>query len=62
MAKTSESMLKAIQKYKNNLDEIRFSVRAGGKEQIKQIAKIKGHESIQAYMKHLIRQDADIEL
>lgn len=62
MAKTSDAMLKAIQKYKGNLDEVRFSVKQGGRGQIKQAAKSKGHASIQAYMKYLIRQDSGLNL
>lgn len=62
MAKTSDAMLKAIQKYKGNLDEVRFSVKAGGKEQIRQTAKEKGFSSLQTYMKHLIQKDSGLDL
>lgn len=62
MAKTSDAMLKAIQKYKGNLDEVRFSVKGGGKDQIRQVAKDKGFSSVQAYMKHLIHKDSGLDL
>jgi|GEM_PF-2621728 len=62
MAKTSDATLKAIRKYKDSLDEIRFSVKAGGKEEIKRVAKEKGYGSMQAYMKYLIQKDAGIDL
>ena len=60
---TSDAQKKATIKYmKENLEEVRFRVKKGGKEQIQITAKDKGHGSIQAYMKHLIKQDSGIDL
>ncbi len=62
MAKTDEATLRAIQKYKSNLDEIRFSVPKGGKEAIREAAKAKGYNHIQPYLIALVEADSGLPL
>jgi len=62
MTKTSEATLRAIRKYKEKLDEVRFSVREGGKADIVQAATDKGFKSTQSYLKHLLKQDTGLDL
>ena len=57
MAKTSDAMLKAINKYQTEkVDEFKIRVPKGQKEEIQQFAKSKG-KSLNAYVVDLIRTD-----
>lgn len=62
MAKTDDATLRAIQKYKSGLDEIRFSVQKGQKQAIKDIAEDKGYNGIQPYLIALIEADSGLQL
>lgn len=62
--KTSESTLRAIEKYnkKNGLIVIGCKVTSGQKELIVHEIKKKGYASVNAYLKKLIENDLGIEL
>lgn len=62
MAKTSESALKAIEKYNANLDEIKFRVPKGQKQAVKEAAEARGYKGIQPYIIALIEADAGLQL
>lgn len=62
MAKTSESALKAIEKYNANLDEVKFRVPKGQKQAIKEVAEAKGYRGIQPYIIALLEADSGLQL
>lgn len=62
MAKTGESTLRAIQKYKSNFDEVRFSIPKGQKQAVKALAESKGYKGIQPYLIALIEADSGLQL
>jgi len=43
-------------------DDIRLQVKKGNKDKLKQIAADKGHEHLQTYIKHLLKQDTGLDL
>ncbi len=60
--KTSDAALRAIQKYKSQLDEVRFSVQGGQKQAIKEAATAKGYNGIQPYIIALLEADSGLQL
>ena len=62
MPKTSDAALRAIRKYKSQLDEVRFSVQGGQKQAIKDAATAKGYNGIQPYIIALLEADSGLRL
>ena len=60
MAKAST---KAKNKYNSaNYDRIAVQVKKGMREQLKQAATDRGYDSLNAYIKHLLEKDTDLNL
>lgn len=62
MAKTSEATRRAIQKYKQGLDEIRFNAPSGSKDALRRIADSRGYSSMQAYLQDVIEKDSGLSM
>ena len=60
--KTSEAQRRAVDEYNKKQDDVKVRFIKGSREQVRLYAKEHGYNSLQAYIKALIKRDSDIDV
>ena len=60
--KTSEAQRRAVDNYNKKQDDVKIRFTKGKRDEVRQYALDKGHDSLQAYIKYLIKNDSNIDV